>query len=1133
MYFKANYHQRGLIKESLLFMTSNPVCRMISHRTNKKQIFLAMKITTALMFFACFTASAGGIAQKVTLSQKDVKLEKVFREIRKQTGYVFFYDARVLQGAKSVSIDVKDASVEEALKETLQGQPLDFSIEQKTVTIVQKPVISKPIVDILPAVPLNIITGTVKDEKGNPLAGVSVIIKGTKKGTSTKADGSFTIDANAGDILEFTRIGYKKKSIKVGQDKIMNVVMELNVLLGDEVIVVGYGTQKKSDLTGSVARANIGAFADQPNISIMQSLQGTVAGLNVGAVTAAGSEPSVTIRGRNTLSGATSPLIVLDGVIYHGSLIDINSIDVQSVDVLKDASAEAIYGSQAANGVLLITTKNGKQAKKPNITFSTYYATSEPSHEFHPLDRNGYIAKTYNMYWKDALLPPDYINRNPAFDPSTTWTQDQIKQGYADGTNTNWLDLVTQRAFIYNANVSISGNADGTSYFLSAGYTDQDTWVKNDKYKKINIRGNFERVVSSWLTIGMNTFISSGDYSGVAADLRNGMTFSPLVKPYNSDGTLNLYPQGNDRNPLAVLKIDDLDRRLNLFGNFFAKFQVPYIKGLSYKINYSTNYQTRRASQFDPYGFNATGSAFKDNSLEQDQSIDNLVSYEKKINNRNSINVTLLYGYEKRYGDETDASSGEFLNQTLGYNSLESGNVDKQQTSSSAWMEYSLYQMGRVNYKFDDKYLTTLTVRRDGFSGFGSNKKFGIFPSAAFAWVASKEKFIAETLPWANQLKVRLSYGSSGNRTVGRYQTLAQVSSGYQYVFGDGGAPTYGQSISSLANNDLGWETTTGLNVGLDFGILGNRISGSIDYYSTNTKNILFNVSIPVMNGFSSVNSNIGKVANRGLEITLNSINIQRKDFEWRTALNFSRNNNRIVTILGRDDNHDGKEDDLISNGLFIGKSIGTIYDYVIGGKYQIGDNIPSGYHEGLYILKDLNKDSIITAANDRQIIGHTEPAYSFSIYNEFNYKSWHLSVFLNSVQGGKNNYLGSINAKDQEFGWQYYTMATFNTVKEFNYWTPANPNGEYSSLLYGDPIDPGIYRSRSFIRLQDVNLSYDIPQSILKKYSINKLNVFLSGQNLHTWTKWKGLDPETGVGFQLGAFPVMRSYSFGINLTF
>ena len=789
-----------------------------------RKFIMVMKLSVFIILFSViqlFAITGKAQQQRLTLDFEKTKVVDVLSHIEKESDYAFLYNVDLVDVERLASIKLEDASIREVLRRLFDDTSVSYRIMDNQVIILSSSD------DRQQQQPKNV-SGKVSDIRGVPLPGVSIVIKGTTVGTVTDFDGNFNLSSVSGDAtLVFSFIGMKTMEIEVAGQTVFNITLEEDAIGIEEVVAIGYGYMKKSDLTGSVTRANIENFENQPNTSILQSLQGTVAGLNIGTVRGAGGNPSISIRGRNTFARdddgnliGNDPLIVLDGVIYRGSIIDINSADILSVDVLKDASSKAIYGSQAANGVVIITTKTGSKERKPKFTFSTYYASSEPTNRLHPLDREGYIQKASNMYWEEAFNVPDYTTPNPSFDPTTTWSSfDQIVDGYNDGTDTDWMDLVTQNAFIYNANANMSGSTDKTSYFLSAGYTDENGWAKNDTYDKINVRANFDTEIADWLTIGMQTFVSSGDYSGKGAEIRNAMIFSPLVKPYNEDGSINLFPQGNDRNPLAVLDIDNMDKRLNLFGNFYASVAIPHVKGLTYKINYSTNYRTRREFEFDPNGLNFTGKAFKNNSMSQDQTLDNTVTYIRSFSDKHNVSATLVYGYEEREGEKTEAISGTFNNFALGYNSLEDGEKEQQEVKSEAWDERSHYFMGRLNYKYNDKYIATFTIRRDGFSGFGSDKKFGTFPSAAFAWIASNENFVADALPWANHLKVRGSYGKSGNRTVGRYGTLARVNGGFEYVFGDGSSPSYGQYISSLANNGLGWETTTGINIGLDFGV--------------------------------------------------------------------------------------------------------------------------------------------------------------------------------------------------------------------------------------------------------------------------------------------------------------------------
>ena len=986
------------------------------------------------------------------------------------------------------------------------------------------------------------VSGTVRDESGTALPGVSVVVKGTSNGTVTDLDGQYSLSADSDDVLIFSYLGFSSQEIAVGNQTAIDVTLTEDISELDEVVVVGYGTQKKSDLTGAVASVDLEAFQDQPNVNIAQSLQGSVPGLNVGAVSAAGANPSIQVRGRNTFAVdngnnliGSDPLLVLDGIIYRGSLADINPADIASIDVLKDASSQAIYGSQAANGVILITSKSGKRNRKPVINFSTFYSFDTPSNTLTPLGRDGFLEHYNKIFYEEAYLEPDYTQPDPAFDRTARFPYQSLLDGFRNGTNTNWLDLVSQSAHTYSTSLSVAGSSEDLSYFLSVGYVDQKGFVLNDQYDRLSLRANFDKDFTDWLKVGMQTFASFGDYSGLPADLAGGMYYSPLIAPYDEDGNLITDPIGGARNPLLPTEIDQLDKRLNLFGVFFAQVQLP-IEGLSYRINQAVNYRTTRDYRFDPNANTFTGAASKENTLRQDRTTDNLLMYKRTFNERHNLDVTLLYGFEERFGENTLAQSGNFLNQSLGYNSLQSGDADLQLNSSGAFDERSIYQMGRINYQYSDKYLLTLTTRRDGFSGFGSDSKFGIFPSAAVAWTASNEPFIADALPWANNLKLRASYGQTGNRTVDRYQTLARVNARYQYVFGDGSSPAYGQSIQSLANNSLSWETTTGLNLGLDFGIL-NRINGSINYYNSTTEDILFNINLPQITGFQSIPTNLGEVANQGIELTLSAYAVQTNNFSWLTTFNFSRNVNEIVTILGRDDDGDGREDDLITSSgrLIIGESIQTIYDYVDTEQiYQLADDKPDGYRPGNRIFADLNGDNVISADNDRRVIGRQEPAYRFSFYNEFSYRNFTLNVFINSIQGGEDGYLGRVSPTASVIAWRHDNASTYNIVEEFDAWSPANPGAIHAGVLYDDPITAQRYAPRSFVRLQDVRLAYNFPSELINRISIDNLRVFVAGKNLLTWTDWIGTDPEiSNNAFFLGQAPVMTSYSFGINLTF
>jgi len=603
----------------------------------------------------------------------------------------------------------------------------------------------------------------------------------------------------------------------------------------------------------------------------------------------------------------------------------------------------------------------------------------------------------------------------------------------------------------------------------------------------------------------------------------------PFAHPYDENGDLVDRPTGNPINPIIEARADAEDQRLNLNANLTATVLLP-LEGLNYKLRFGNNYITTDESYFGAHGSNFQGFGSKRAEKGYTWSLDNILSYTKTFKNIHEVDVTLLYGVEERQFDFTNAEGSNFASFVLGYNRLQAAAADQQRISSGGWKESSLYNMGRISYKLLDRYLITGTVRRDGFSGFSDQNKFGTFPSVAIGWVVSEESFF-NTLPeWFDFLKLRASYGTTGNRTIGRYQTLAEVTGEPSYVTADGSS-LYGQWISGLESPDLQWEKTTGINVGLDFRVLKGRLSGNLNYYDNNTTDLLYQVDIPGISRFESFPDNLGEINNKGLEVILSSVNIQKQDFSWNTDFNFSRNRNQIRTLLGFDTDGDGKEDDLTSEGLFIGQSTGVIFDYQIDGIWQQSDEIPDGYEFGSYRVLDLNGDDV-RDGDDRAIVGNTLPAYRFGINNVLNYKKWTMRLFVNSVQGGSNRYLG----EDTFYGFQIFNQENhFNIAfpEDIDYWTPENPDAKYQrpGIRGSGGIAGTRYSPRNFVRLRNVSLSYNL--GAVDWASIQSLKVTLSGRNLLTITDWEGWDPETGQGITRFGRPVMESYSLGINVSF
>lgn len=977
------------------------------------------------------------------------------------------------------------------------------------------------------------VKGTVVDSNGEPLIGVTITEQNTTNGTITDIDGHYSIKCAKDASLKFSYVGYKDVVRKVtGSDLKVTLIEDSQAL--DEV-VVGYGTAKKSDLAGAVVRADLSTLQESPNISLGSALQGVVPGLNVGAVTKAGENPSISIRGRTSISGGTNPLIVLDGIIYRGDLVDINMNDVESIDVLKDASAAAIYGSEASNGVILITSKTSKVMSKPTIEYSGSFSLQQPTNkDLYPTGREGFLRRIADRFLEESRIGDDLLQSNPNWDVTKHLMDGNVLNGYLNGTDINWWDMLTNDTpYIQTHNLSVRGKSELSSYFLSMGYTDQKNLIINDTYQRYNIRANMDLKVTSWLKVGMQSFFTVSDYSGKSPSLETVMNLPPLAAVTDEEGEYIKQPYKSVLNPMLTIQQDDVEKRYNLSGNFYVDVDFPFLKGLNYRANFSQNLIEKKAFNFNKWGSNFEGEGSKENNSQYNWTIDNILSYKNTFG-KHAINATFVYGAEKRQYESTKAGASKFLNDALGYNNLGLGQADLQTAASGAWEETSLYLMFRTIYTLSDKYIFTGTIRRDGFSGFGKDNKFGVFPSAAIAWRISEEDFMKDNVKWIDNLKLRLSYGQNGNRTIGRYQTLAKIDSDNGYLFGDGATGEQKQWVSSMANSDLKWETTNTFNVGIDFSLLNGRIFGNMEYYKSKTHNLLYNISIPQVNGLGSIPTNIGKLSNKGFEMSVTGVPVQTKDFAWNITFNFSRNRNKVVSILGQDIDGDGKEDDLISEKIFINHPYGVAYDYNLIGMWQIADHlagrIPDGFTYGTYKVEDINEDGEYTASDDRKILGYTDPAYRFSIQNSLRYKDWELKFMINSVQGGKKYYYGQ-PGKDLNNPDNIYQ----NNLFDFDYWTPENPNARYRQLGYspnvlGTSFSP--YMQRNFVRLQDVTLSYNVPVSFLSKFHINRLKLYVTGKNLLTFTKWDGWDPESGSGLEAD-YPVMRSYSIGLNVEF
>ncbi|WP_220699449.1 SusC/RagA family TonB-linked outer membrane protein [Pelobium manganitolerans] len=976
------------------------------------------------------------------------------------------------------------------------------------------------------------VSGKVTDaDSSGPLIGVSVKVKGQSMGTVTDVNGNYSISVGDNAVLEFSYLGYTTQSINVAGKNTVSVKLTADDKALNEVVVVGYGTQKRSDITGSVASVPKERLSKLPVNNVMQAIQGAVANVTVSqASSIPGDAPSAQVRGRNSIKATSEPYVVVDGIPLtktDGSINDINPNDIASVEILKDPSAVAIYGVNGSNGVILITTKRGTTGK-PSVKYSGYAGAEEAAHILEPVSGEELLNRyaEYARITKTSLYNGGPVRNQFEFD------------NYKNGVTTDWLDAVMQTGNIQNHNVSLSGGSENAKYYVSTDYLGQNGIVKGYNYKRYSFRANTDFKATKYLSIGTSTFFVAHNKDGGRANLLQALAMSPYAKMYNDDGTLTQYPMYSEQlwsNPLLPTTTNPERRQFNVSLNGYAEADFGQIadplQGLKYKFNGGYSYVPVRENTYEGksvYNLNGFGRII--NRETQTYTMEHILTYTKDIA-QHHFDFTGLYALKSKHWQENVASGQIFPNDELGWGNLESATT--QTVSSESDLYRTISQMGRLNYSFDSRYLFTFTVRRDGSSVFGANHKYGVFPSAAVAWNIHNEAFMKPYESVLNNLKLRLSYGISGNEAVPIYRTLALMNSGSLTMGGK--SNTTLRVRSNMGNDDLRWEKTTGFNTGLDFGLWNNRIDGSIDFYKSHTNDLLLDQSLPRLTGYQTVLTNIGEVENTGLDVTLNSRNISKKDFSWSTTVVFSTNKNKIVDLYGN-----GKSD--LGNRWFIGQPIGVIYDYTKVGIWQ-EDEITSGANStwdaaaqaGDLKLADISgpdgKPDGKVDDNDRSILGQTSPKWTGGLTNTFTYKDFALSIFINTVQGALRNNPQIGGASDE--------MGRRSTPAALGYWTPANKSNEWRSLgNHSNSHGYGFPESASYTRLKDITLSYTLNQKLVEKIGVSGAQVFASGRNLYTWTNWLGWDPEArditrGSDNDNINYPMVRSFIFGLNLTF
>ncbi|MVM28535.1 SusC/RagA family TonB-linked outer membrane protein [Spirosoma sp. HMF4905] len=1091
-----------------------------------------------LVFFSSMTYAINSNAQlldtRLSLQVNNQEVVRVLSRLEKLARIKFVFSPQVIKAGQKVTIQFENERLGTVLEKMLR--PLHIQYEVSGNYILLSDAEAESMIRRLPVTigtelePAELtVTGTVADETGEGLPGVNVLLKGTQKGTNTDQYGKFRLNVpDASATLVFSFVGYESVELIVGNRTTLDVRLKTDQKALGEVVVVGYGTQSRRNVTGSVAKIDMKQTENLPNTNVAQALRGRVAGVQFTDNGRPGQGGTILVRGQRSITAGNNPLIILDGIFFDGSLNDINPGDVESMEILKDASATAIYGARAANGVILITSKKGT-SEKPTIRLSTYYGASSWSYKPKLLTPERYIEKTLEWRRQSGL------DADPA-KISGYLTATEAKN-YAAGNVIDPWEVVSQAASIQNYDLNISGRSGRTNYFISGNYNNEKGLIFNDNASRTSVRINLDNQITNWLKIGVNAQYAIRDLSGNEANVANAYGTSPFNSVWLDAAKTDPNPNPNEDGLIGPINFDAIIKKnrevaSNLFANFYGIVDIPFVKGLTYRINYSPNYRWYNLDNFSPIyqrnNVNSTGSASRRLDLNKNWVLENILTYTRQIATNHSLDFTLLYGRNEAYYETVTATGSDFTGSSdvNGWNNL---GLAKIQTNTSAASDINaISSMARLNYRFKDRYLLTLTTRRDGNSVFGANHKYGVFPSAALAWIASDEAFFKQ-FPMINLLKFRASYGSVGNQAISAYQSLTQQGQ-VQYVFGDGGTTSTGLYPANLANPNLKWETTTTANIGVDFEIWKGRIGGTIEYYNMDTKDLLLSRQLPSPTGFANILTNVGATNNKGVEITLNTMNLKKGGFEWTSNLTFSTNKNRIVHIYQSDVNGDGVEDNDVGNKWFIGQPISVAYDYKIDGVYQQNDQIPTGQKAGFYRLQDVNNDGKIDAS-DRQVLGTLQPKYRWSFTNNFRYGHLSLMVMLNALQGwiGSNPKLALVSDAGS-IGSGNFPGRAANFLDD-GWWTPENKSNTVTSLLYTNPYNHGYYQSRDFVRIQEVSLAFDFPRSLTSRLKMNNLKAYVSGRNLYTFTNWQGMDPESGNG--PASFPTPRTVSVGLNMSF
>lgn len=1098
-----------------------------------KQIFRIMRISTFLLMVCVFCSYAGNAHSqnaKVSIRMNNVKLDKILNEIENQTDYLFIYNNQV-DINKITSVKVKNEAVAQVLDRILSGTGINYELEGTHIILT-----TEAIKDLHAQQQAKTVTGTVTDVSGEPIIGANIRIKGTTTGTITDIDGNFSIKAEPQSVIEVSYIGYLTQETVINNQKSIRFLLKEDTKTLDEVVVIGYGVQKKADLTGSVANINTEKLNTQSNANIGQALQGKIAGVDIVSQGGApGSGTRIMVRGIGTLNNA-SPLYIVDGM-YMNSIDHINPNDIASIDVLKDASSAAIYGSRAANGVIIVTTKEGSNTEgKPIIDLSVNLGISTASKFLDMLDAKG---------WAEVTTIARQAIGKPALDMATD---------LANKPDNDWQDIMFRPALMQNYNLSVKGGGKYSTYYTGLGYFNQDGIVKGTNYQRYNIqsKNDYKRGIFS---AGTNLIISFSHDKPLHQELRGGMIGTilqsvPTLEKYDDTregGYGGTYGDVvNIPHPLAIIDDNIMDRyneNVKIFANLYA--QIELFKGLKYKLNLTPDFSFERYKNYlNKYDFGLATNSITQLTERQRRRrnilVENLLTFDRTFG-EHKISALAGYTYQDSRFRHIQAY-GEGLPQ--GLEEIDAATTNRSNEGNS-WRSVLTSILGRVFYSYQNKYLFTATIRRDGSSKFGKNNRYGYFPSFSLGWNVAEEKFM-ENVHWLDQLKLRGGYGVLGNQEIDNYQYSSTITTGINYPDGNGGL-LQGAFPKNFANPDIKWEETAMTNVGIDFMAFNNRLSLTADYYVKNTKDILLTVPIS-SGGANDPIRNAGKIRNNGFEFNLGWMDQPNPDISYGINLIGSFNKNKVIAMGSESGSIKGgsTNQNITTSETKAGYPIGGYWLISTAGYFNSQEEVDAYAKDGKKIqpaaepgdikFVDANNDGVIND-DDRVFQGSPFPDFTFALNGNMRYKNFDLSIGLQGVLGNK-----IYNATRQTL--EDVTKGSNFLASCLDYWTPENKNASHPRLTWDDPnrntrAESDRYlENGSYLRLRSVQLGYTFPQTWFKG-AIQHARVYINAENLFTITSYSGYSPDVNAdnanyrGFDNFIYPTNRTFMLGLNVTF